>query len=237
MEGAKACVASCELPTGVVNEGQILKTVKFRELAGPEEDILASNMPAAQKMTELMANCVMEFGNVSGPKVKSLVEKMVITDRWFYLIQLRILSLGAQYQFETICPNCATKDKVRYDLMKVRVTNPPIANQLIQETVLPSGRRLRWRVMDAEIDAKVERIVTEKNKASAGLYARCTELDDKPPALSDIVGLSMRDRSTFRDEIDKKEGKVDDEYEATCPKCSHKYVGELQLDGKSFFSL
>lgn len=237
MEGAKACVGSCELPTGVVNEGQILKILKFRELAGPEEDILASNMPAAQKMTEVMANCVMEFGNVTGPSIKNLVQKMVITDRWFYLVQLRVLSLGPQYHFEVGCPACAGKDKVYYDLRKVSVKNPPVANQLIQEFTMPSGRKLRWKVMDAEIDQKIERTATEKNKASVGLYARVTELDDKPPALSDIVNLPMRDRAAFRDEIEKKEGSFDDEFEATCPKCSHLYTGELQLDGRSFFSL
>jgi hypothetical protein len=149
MENAKSCVAALELPTGVVHEGQVLKKIKYRELAGPEEDVLASNMSAAQKMTEVMANCVLEFGSVTGPQVRPLVAKMVVTDRWYYLVQLRILSLGSQYYFETHCPSCNQKDKVSYDLRKIEIKNPPDANLLIQEFTLPSGNKLRWKIMDA----------------------------------------------------------------------------------------
>jgi hypothetical protein len=238
MDGARAAVSGIDLPTGVLKDDQVLKSIKFREMAGPEEDIMASNMTAGQKLSEVMLNCTMEFSGISDrPTLRKLIDKMVVTDRWLYLVQLRALSLGSSYRFESTCPSCGSEDKVNYDLNQIQVKNPPDAKMLFSEATLPSGRTVRWKIADGETDAKIEKLATTKNAATIALFARCTEVDKKPAVIADVLNMSLKDRIKFREEIDSKEGDFDDEFDAVCPKCSHEYKAQLRLDGRSFFSL
>lgn len=239
MENARAAVGGVELPTGVVVGEQVLKLLKFRELAGPEEDILASNMSAGVKLTNVMANCTLDLGGLTAPQeIRKAIGKLVITDRWFYLVQLRVLSLGSAYHFEMTCPHCGTKDKITYDLKSVQVKNPPNAKELFGEVTLPrSGRVVRWKVADGETDAKIEKMASQGREASVALFARVTEVDSRPASLNDVIDLPMADRSFLRKAMDEKEGEFDDKFERQCPSCAQTYEGQLQLDGKTFFSL
>jgi hypothetical protein len=217
MEGGKAAIAGVDLP---------------------EEDILASNLPASRKLTQVMANCTLDFSGVTDrPTIEKLMDKMVITDRWFYLVQLRVLSLGPQYQFEAICPACGVADKLFYSLGQIQVKNAPKAKELFTETDLPSGRKVRWKVADGLTDEKITKLATERNAATVGLFARTTEVDGKPASISDVLNMSLKDRTFLRQQIDAKEGEFDDEFDARCNKCSHEYRAQLQLDARSFFSL
>jgi hypothetical protein len=80
-------------------------------------------------------------------------------------------------------------------------------------------------------------MANDSNKASIGLFARVLECDDKPASMSDVLNLSIRDRSEMRNKIDEKEGEFDDEVKFSCPFCKNEYTNNLQLDGPSFFSL
>jgi hypothetical protein len=239
MEGAKAAVGSVELPTGVKMGDVVHRSVKFRELAGPEEDVLASGMSAGQKMAQVMANCTLELGTITSPaEIRKAMDKLVVTDRWFYLVHLRILSLGASYHFETTCPHCSALDKITYDLRTVQVQNPPNAGELFGEVTLPrTGSRVRWKVADGETEAKMEKMASGGREASVALFARVTEVNDRPASLSDIIQLPLADRSALRKAMDEKEGEFDDTFERSCGKCGQTYQGQLQLDGKTFFSL
>lgn len=238
MDNAKASIGTCELATGVLHEGQIIKQMTFRELAGPEEDILASDLPAAQKMTEVMINCTKAMGDVTEMKlIRSLVPKLVITDRWLYLVRLRAHSLGSDYEFKSKCPACNVEDKMLFDLHQLKVVRAPSADAVFKEITLPSGRKVRWHVADGAVDLKIEKIANAKNAATAALFARITEIDDKPADIVDVLQMPLRDRSALRKAIDESEGDLDDEFEAVCRKCGHEYRGELQLDGRTFFSL
>lgn len=237
MEGAKAAVSSCELPTGFRVEDQVVREISFRELAGPEEDILASNMPVSQKLSTIMASCTRSIGSVVEPnQIRKLMDEMVISDRWFYLVQLRILSLGADYKFVTKCPACSHDDKVAYDLREVKVKNAPKADALYREVTLPTGSKARLRVANGHSDAKIEKMANETNAPTIGLFVRISELNDKPVDLVDVKQMTMRDRAFIRQTIEEMEGQVDESFEAQCPKCGHAYGGELQLDGRTFFS-
>jgi len=239
VENARAAVGSIELPTGVFMNDQVMKIIKFRELAGPEEDVLASNMGSSQKMSQVMANCTLELGTLTAPQdIRKAIEKLVVTDRWFYLVHLRVLSLGSAYHFETNCPHCNAKDKITYDLTTVKVDKAPVANALYSEVTLPrSGKKVRWKVADGETDAKIEKMATTGREASVALFARVTEVDSRPAVLSDVIDLPMADRSFLRKAMDEKEGEFDDKFKKNCPSCGQEYEGQLQLDGKTFFSL
>lgn len=241
MEGARSSVASCELGTGIKfkkDENEIvIKDITFREMAGPEEDLLASKkMNPAQKIENIMVNCIQKFGDVEDrSKIKEMFNRVVTVDRWYYLIQLRIHSVGSIYSFESICPECDEKDKLDFDLNQIKIKESPDVDKLINETKLPSGKTVRWRVADATIENQIERKTKDNNARTVALFERIMELDGKPPGFEAIRILGFKDRGFLRKEIDRIEGEIDDDYKATCPKCGHEYKEELPINGADFF--
>lgn len=237
MDGAKPSVGSCELPTGILFEEQVLKDVSFREMTGIEEDILAQPKGlVSKKMSDIIGNCIQKVGPVEDRlKINQMIDKFVTSDRFLMLIQLRMLSVGQQYEFTTVCPECHTEDKVNYDLNQVKIEKAPDARALYHEVKISGDRTVRWKVMDGVIESKNEKMANEKNAMTVALFNRITEIDGLPPKLVDVVQMPLRDRNAIRKEIDIKEGKLDDEYETTCPKCGHTYKGELSLEPVSFF--
>jgi hypothetical protein len=238
MEDAKSGYAECELKTGVVlDSGEIEKRVFFREMSGHEEDILASKkMKTSAKMTALMSNCIIKLGDIEDRReIVRFVKKLTITDRWFFLTQLRIESLGPDYYFESVCPQCETKDKMKYNLSKLGVKKAPEANKLFNEKTLPSGLNARFKVADGEVEEKIENSGTDENMATIGLYARISEINNRPVSLKDIKDLPWKDRSALRKFIDEVEGELDDKYTTSCFKCGHEYEAELPLSAESFF--
>jgi hypothetical protein len=238
MEEARSPIGTCELPTGVLLDGKVEKEMVFRELAGPEEDVLAGSLSGTQKMTLLMAQVTKSFGSVTDrEKIKKMVESMVISDRWFYLSRIRILSLGANYEFKSKCPACDTEDKVHYDLNQISVKNPPQAENLYREVVTPSGIEIRWKIATGETEKVIEKLANNTNAVTVAMAARITEVNKSPSSTTAVLALSMKDRSAIRKSFEEHEGDFDDEFDATCPKCSHSYKGELSLDARAFFSL
>lgn len=238
MESTKPALGMCELPTGVNHETHgVLRDIQYRELAGPEEDILASNLPASTKVTQMMFNCTKSIGPVDQPQeLRKMIDKLVITDRLYYLVKLRAHSLGPQYQFELECPQCQVVDKVSFDLNQLKVDRAPKADELYKTITLPSGKIVRFKVGDGQTDAAIEKMAKPDNAPSVALFARVTEIDAKPVNFVDIKEMSMRDRGALRKAIDEAEGEFDDEFDAECPKCGNQYKGTMQLDAQSFFS-
>lgn len=245
MEDAKSSLGSKELLTGVkLESGDVIKHIVFRELAGSEEDVLASGtIPVSQKITTILANCTLELGPVKDqPTIRKLIENLVVTDRWHYLIALRCLSLGSNYTQTSKCPECEHEDKIIINLNDLgkdeegkSILRSPDAGNLFHEFTLPNGKSIRWKIADGHTELKIEKMAREDNKATIGLYARCTEFNSKPASLSDIKSLSMKERTAFRKEIEDKEGDFDDNFEAKCPNCGTTYKGKVMLEPQSFF--
>lgn len=238
MEGAESAYSHTELATGVVDEGgEVVKSIVFREMAGYEEDILASKkMKTSVKMSTLMSNCIIKFGpHEKREVINKLVRKMTISDRWYFLTQLRIKSLGEGYKFKSLCPQCSHEDTLVFDLTKLKIKKAPDANKLFIEEKLPSGNKVRFKIADGEVEEKIENQANDENAATVGLYVRVDSINDEPVSLSDIKSLSWKDRTAFRKMIEDSEGDLDDKYKATCIKCSHEYESELPMDATSFF--
>jgi len=240
MEGAKSPLGSYELPTGVkVDEVGVIKNIIFREMTGIEEDVLASQkMLTATKLTQIIANCITKFGDIEDrAQINAFAKRLVVTDRWGCLLQLRSLSVGNIFTFVTTCPDseCAHKDKVDYDLAQIKIERPPNADELFREFELADGRKIRWKIADGAVEEKIEKIATDQNKATVGLYARVDSIDGKPAGIESIKILPMKERSRFRNAIEKEEGDFDDEYKATCPKCHNEYTSDMELSGSEFF--
>lgn len=240
MEGAKSSVGSCELPTGVLRDDQkISKSVVFREMAGPEEDVLAAqSMSASQKISQILVNCTTDFdGERESSVIRKLIDKLVITDRWYLLTQLRCHSLGPRYEFKAKCPSCEHVEKLTVDLRETKVADAPHASQLFRDLELPSGKKVRWKVADGQVEAMIEQMAKKNpdKAATVALASRVTEIDGQPSTFAQVLNLSMRDRQVLRQAIDKGEGDFEDSFDAQCGACGTEYKVELQLEAESFF--
>jgi hypothetical protein len=158
MEEAKSATGQFELKTGVKHEDHgVLKTVIFRELTGIEEDILASRkMLINEKMNQVVANCVVKLGPIDNKiEIEKLIKRATSLDRTELLIAIRCFSLGNNLEFESECPSCEKKDKKNFDLTQIKATKYPDIDKLIISEKLPSGKTVRFKVADANVDIKI----------------------------------------------------------------------------------
>lgn len=238
MLGSKAAVGHCILPTGFVIDDKVIQEIHFRELAGPEEDVFANKkMSVSRKFTTIMQNCTKKIGDIEDrQKINNIIPKMVETDRIYYLIQLRMLSIDPVLKFKSTCPACEHEDTVLFDLDGVGIKNPPVATSLFSEVELSTGDVVRIRVADAKAEEIIEKATDDKNAISLAMMARVESFNNHPASLANVRDLNLRDRKKLRDAIDKLEGEVDDEFEATCPACAHTYKGSIPLAGTDFLA-
>jgi hypothetical protein len=238
MDNARSSYGSCELKSGIYTEATgVIKNIEFRELSGMEEDVLASNkMSLSEKLTRVMSNCTIKIGTIEDRKtINEMIPKIMMADRWYYLVQLRILSVGAAYSFKAKCPSCEHVDAVDYDLNQMKVESSADISNPYREIKLPSGKVVRYRLADGTVDAKIESSSNDQNSATAGLYARIDTIDGQPVGIDKVKALVLKDRAALRADIDKNEGSIDDVVKFVCPECGHKYEGNLPLEGRSFF--
>lgn len=237
MEEAKAAVGEMTLATGWMIGGQHVNLIKYRELAGPEEDILASKMSVNSKMTGVMANCTLAIGSITEPHlIRKHIQSMLITDRWIYLVALRTLSLGHEYRFGVNCPNCQKGDQVIYDLRQIKIINPPKPDSLFKEVKLPTGKTCRIRAADGDVESTIEKLSKDDNAPTVALFARVAEIGNQPADIATIKNLPLRDRQAIRKAIDELEGDIDDKVMLRCPHCQHEHEAQLELSGANFFS-
>lgn len=237
MEGSKASTSSCELPTGFCLDNVIVKDVFFRELAGPEEEILASKkIPMSRRLTQVINNCTIRIGSIEDrAKISDLTSKMLNSDRLFLLIRLRIVSLGNLFSFEQECPSCNKKDKLVYDLNEIVIIEPPKADALFKEFKTPSGSTVRIKAADAKIDEQIEKSGSEAAAVTMALFARIDSFNNLPPTLADIKNMAMKDRNVIRKEIDNLEGEIDDECNVECKYCGTSYKTTIPIGTPDFF--
>lgn len=233
---SKSAVGVCELPTGINHDGRVLKEIFFREMSGEEEDIFANKkMSFSKKFSLVMSNCIKKFGDVEDRSViNRLVDKMVETDRIFFLIQLRIHSVDKVFEFKTTCPQCGNEDDVIFDLDQIKIVNPPSPEKLFKEVKLPSGNTVRIKVADGKVEEIIEKAMNEKNAISLALMARIEEIGGRPATLHDVISMHLKDRKSLREAIDGFEGEIDDKFKATCPKCGHEHTGTVPISSPDF---
>ena len=103
------------------------------------------------------------------------------------------------------------------------------------DLTLPSGRNVRFHPMVGKDEALLAKAGDKEGALSLGMLARIDMIDDKPPSLALVQGMSLRDRSALRDAFDEVEGGVDTSLEMVCPKCEHEFDRDLDVSQAGFF--
>lgn len=257
----KAPVGIYTLPCGYLDaEGNLHTEVMLNEITGRDEDMLASKkVPDQKKLNQLLISCIARLGSISDKeKIAAAVPELLVGDRVFLLIAIRRTSLGDDYPYKDICPNCEKESLMSINLAELDIKTMPDPKKRIFDTRMPSkaalrewsdlgevrepersapaGRTIRFRPMNGLDEEKMGRVLEKEDAISKSLLARIELLDGKPPTLEDLKNLTIVERHYLRDEVfDKSDGGVETTLEVTCPKCEHEYTRELEIGQMGFF--
>jgi len=215
-----------------------------------KDEELFANRKLAQSgrlITELLQTCwlrTLDMGPYEGEEPQW--ERVLMADRTFALIQLRILSYGPEYTFRADCPACERnfKHTVGLDVLDVAPvsekgkqavrTNQPIKTQLLDETEV----LLRMATgVDEEHLAAIPK--SEEHRLLTLQLARrvvCLgEIDDPDEILAAVEDLPARIGDDLWDQVDDLGGGVDTMLPMECTFCGQQFDIPLPFEA-GFFS-
>lgn len=245
VDTAKSSVGSYELPTGYIDgDGVLHKEVVVREITGEEEDILSSRkMPMYVRMNKVIENCVLSIGSYKQgvPEWSKIIKDLIVTDRLFLLIKIRIVTLGELFSFKAKCPNesCGkySSQTTSLDEFEIKGLKDPMLRSW--KGKLPkSGYSYTARIQTGADEEKLAKVSGSEDLLSLAMLARLIELNgESPVALAAVKKLGSMDRQFLRGDFDIHEGEIDNTVQITCPHCSNEFSDEVSIASPSFFSL
>ena len=241
MEIPKAPVGVFELPIGLLEDDQLQTHVRVREITGREEDMLmAKNIVEHRKFGELLKSCVVELGSYSrSVDIEVRLPQLLKTDREFLLWSVRRVSLGDEYPYKQQCPKCEKTGIYTLDLAEIKIRPMPEESRKrrVFDYVLPTGRKVVWRPLTGAMEERLNARMAKKQGdiLSLAMSARVETLDGGASTIDDMKSLGLKDRSAFREEVERVEGGLDDVLEMTCSSCGHEFEDTLTVGQTGFF--
>ena len=226
-----------ELPSGYIDAAGVLHSeIHVREMTGREEDLLASSkMAVGKKINSLLSACTIRIGTIiDKAQIAAIIPQLTQGDRIFLLLALRRTTLGDEYPVEEVCPECSAKSFHILNLGDLDIKQLPDRMVRAWDIPLPSGRTARVRIALGSDEDKVSK-VAEEDRPSAMLLTRTELLDNRPPSVADLQGLSWRDRGALRAAMEEYTEGVDSTLEITCPSCQHEFKRDMDMGAEGFF--
>jgi len=237
LDQGRSTYYECELPTGLLVDQELHKTVRIREMTGVEEDLLGTmnSKNATRVLQQIVEKCIISIGDVepTDPNWKIHLRSLVNSDRMFLLIHIRIASLGSAFSYKVGCPSCKKVSNHTVDLHDFKIEGLKDPYTRTWGGTLPSGKKYECKVTTQDKD--IPGLDPEQDALSYAILLRLVELEDKSPTVSGVKNLSMRDRSLLRSEIREREGVIDNEVEMECPSCGHEFKSQISMAEPSFF--
>ncbi len=219
MQDTTLSEATFELPGGLVLEdGRRLSRVELRPLTGREEEWLATHpgVPSAKAVTRLLNSCLRgPDGELVGLQQ---VQRLLVGDRDYLMLQLRSITLGDHFHAVIVCPVCDAKMDVDFtaDEVPIERHSQKEASYTLELDGEPERRRtVRFRLPNGGDQEAV--LGQDLENAATTLLDRC---------LIDTGGmpLSPVERKAVSDAMEKLTPEVNLELELTCPECGHAFV-------------
>ena len=233
------------LPCGLLTgEGQLHTEVALHEIRGHEEDMLASKtVPDWKKLGELIAGCVTRIGTITDRgMVADSVLKLPAGDRVFLLLAIRRVTLGDMLPFHSKCSSpkeeCDVTSMYTIDLSSLDIKKMPDPMKRVgYEAKLPSGKSIRYRVLNGVDEEAVSKATKSKDDSiSLSMFHRIELLEDKKPTLRDVKDLGLADRCYIREELfDAIDGGVETAVDMTCPRCQVDFKHTVDVGEQGFF--
>ncbi|RJS14212.1 hypothetical protein DRW03_35145 [Corallococcus sp. H22C18031201] len=227
-------------------------TGRIRGMRVREERVLADRALAKSggQVDELLSACweeLVEAGPYAFADGKVNWGQVLQGDRFFALLQVRILTYGPEYAFAVPCQSASCRARINWELdltqLPVRSLSDVSRASFVAgnrfETTLPNaGKRVRFRLMTGEDERRLpqlQRAAPEKMLSSVLAY-RVLDIDgvDSRDKRRFVEDLSLRDADFLVDEFDRVDCGVDTTLEVECPECFIRQEVELPFD-RGFF--
>jgi hypothetical protein len=215
----------CDLPGGLVlDDGRRLGRAELRPLTGREEEWLTQHagMASAHLATKLLSACFVRLEEE--PVNPEIIDKLLVGDRDYLILQLRRMTLGDRFAAVFSCPACKRAMDVEFLAQDISI-EPRLQNTVAYTWASDDAQRVvRYRLpngADQEAVADLRDV-----DAVEALLARCVIDDGGTP-------LSNEERVAVIAEMDARAPQIDLELELNCPECGHSFT--TPFDCTSFF--
>lgn len=256
---SQAITTVIELPCGYMSpDGKLLSFVTLREMQTAEEKIMGSSDPDVFKV---VGNCIVGIGDEENPALISdrhtltteVLPELLKGDYDWILIQLRILSLGSEYDYGVLCrnPRCNKESSHTFDLDNIEVIDMP--DPMEREILWTSrgGSVLTFRHLRGS-DTPIMEEIQQSNQDILGktLAMHLVAVDGVPvdqllkhrkvkndrqrlnaavKALDKHVP-SYGERTEIRVMLKNKLGKPDVDVISKCPHCAAEWTHRMPID-------
>jgi hypothetical protein len=215
------------LPGGVAAEdGEWLREAELRALSGQEEDWLIRNSraPSVLAVTFLLRGCLVSLGRREA--TPELIDRLLVGDREFLILQLRRITLGEEFTAVVSCPACSVKMDTSFRAEDVPVEHGADVAGPFSFELQSDGRqrRIHFRLPTG---TDQEAVLDLPSSGAGDALLKLCLLDDGGMPLNDD------ERSVLSDAIERCAPKVELELDLTCPSCRQPFV--LPFDTTAFF--
>lgn len=206
--------------------------------------------------TELVTNHVVEIGSIKDREgIKDAVPELEKGDFDWALIQLRILSLGADYTYPHICPSkdCRFQGTYEHDLESLEVIDMPDPRERQIDYDSDEGHQLVFRTLKAQDMQDLAELMKDPNDQITRILAlQLVSIDSVTPekALKDkgrkcknaaqqvrqatlmmnTIELPHREKELIRKKIRALIGYPDRKVRGVCPECGTNFAHLLPID-------
>jgi uncharacterized protein YbaR (Trm112 family) len=224
MQGNILSETTFELPGGLVlGDERRLSYAELRPLAGREEEWLASHpgTPGAKAVTRLLSACLVHLDGE--PPAYEYVQRLLVGDRDYLMLQLRCMTLGDHFRAVLVCPACNAKMDVDFDADEVPIERRP---QMTSTYTLDLGseekrcRTVRFRLPTGGDQEAV--LGMDMESAVDALLGRCLIDNGGTP-------LSPTERNTVIDAMEQLAPEINLELELVCPECGLAFVEPFDI--------
>ena len=227
-------------------------TGRIRGMKASEERILADRKLAksGSQLEQILAACWEETVD-AGPYDFGAQSidwgKVLQGDRFFAMLQVRVLSYGPDYAFSVSCENRGCRARIDWELDLRELPVKPLSDESRTaflngnrfETILPEANRKATFGLLTGSDER--RLATLRRAASdrpittmLGFRLAAIEGVEAPDKQKFIENLGMADVSFLLTEFDRVDCGVETDIEVECPECQGVTRVELPFE-KSFF--
>lgn len=233
-------ISEFELLRGVKINDKIIRNIVMRSMNGYDEDLLASrSISNYAKFNKLLTNCTESIGDITDKGVISdiISNKLSSNDRLYMIFCLRRVSVGDEFIFSTICPQCNKEINLVVDLSKLNVLRVKDEDYFESKEFDIYGHKFQIRVVTGKVEEAYLQMNIKDDIPSYNIFIRTEFIDGKNVSIEDIKKLPLKIRNKLREIFDKSEGKLDTNVLAKCSDSMCGWTGSVDIDisDRNFF--
>lgn len=198
-----------------------------------------------------LANKVWQRTTARGPYVYEGImppwEGDVLTgDRFYTILQARILARGPLFEFEVLCENSICEKIYTWE---VNLRELPVKNLSEKscalftagnkfDTLLPCGQTATWQLPTGRSQKRADELMREHGRSISVAYAsRLLDVSgvDRRKFVDWMKDLDIVDSDALMEAMEEADCGVETSIETTCPHCEFQQTTEMPM-GRGFFS-